>query len=55
MSMNEAYEMADMLADRNPDLEFKVRISHRKGSKGPQIAIYRDGAFVGHVGRGDFA
>ena len=55
MSMEHAYELADELAERNPDLEFKVRISHRAGSSGPQIAIYRDGACIGHVGRGDFA
>ena len=55
MDMNKAYDLADRLKERNPDLDFNVRISHREGSKGPHIAIYKDGRFQGHVNRGDFA
>jgi len=54
MDMERAYKIADMLSERNPDQDFKVRISHRKGSEGPQIAIYEHGTCVGHVNRGDF-
>ena len=54
MDMERAYQMADMLKERQPDLDFRVRVSHRAGSKGPHIAIYENGNCIGHVNRGDF-
>jgi hypothetical protein len=54
MDMERAYEMADQLKERQPGLDFRVRISHRAGSSGPQIAIYENGICIGHVNRGDF-
>ena len=54
MDMERAYQMADMLKERQPHLDFRVRISHRAGSKGPHIAIYENGNCIGHVNRGDF-
>jgi hypothetical protein len=53
-NMQRAYEIADRLKADQPELDFKVRISHRRGSEGPHIAIYDRGRCIGHVNRGDF-
>jgi|DEB0MinimDraft_6_1074348.scaffolds.fasta_scaffold09515_2 hypothetical protein len=52
--MEQTYRIADMLKERQPNLDFRVRISHRPGSSGPHIAIYENGTCIGHVNRGDF-